>query len=98
MGTVGFGFYILSEELCVEYYEIAFFTFSSGTVGLAMVLFYLFRAHWVWLLVAIAGGILVNSKVLLVLKDRTVPLDTFPLPVEVVNLLSRTKRSFQGPF
>lgn len=97
-GVVAFGFYLLDKEMPVEYYEVTFYTYSSATVGLGIGLFYLGGANWFWLLIALVGGVFVNSKLLFVIQDRTVPIDSLPLPVEVTHHLVKTYEEVRRSF
>lgn len=82
-GLIGMIYYIRQRELWVEYYEITFFTYSSAPIGLFIVLSLFFTTHWIWLLPALFLGAGINSKLLLLLEDKTVPINELPLAIPI---------------
>lgn len=83
-GLVGLTFYLGQEELPIEYYEATFFTYSSAPIGLFIGLSVLFTTHWVLLLPAVFFGAAINSKLLLMFDEKTVPVDELPLAIPIV--------------
>lgn len=83
MGVLGIMFYLQQEEIWVEYYELVFFMYSSAPIGIFILLSLLLTPHWVLLIPAILVGAGVNSKLLLSIKEKTVPVNDLPLAIPV---------------
>lgn len=82
-GIIGLVYYLRQIELPVEYYEVVFYTFSSAPVGIFIALSILFSPSWIWLPPSFLVGSLINSKILLSLKNKTVPVEELPLAIPV---------------